>query len=120
MSHETSPVDSDAAIAAAWHDVGEPEDFPENAAWPVVAGGIEIAVFRHGNILYALRDLCTHGNARLSDGYIENGCVECPLHQGLFDLATGLPCGGPVTEAVRTFPVQVRAGRVEVAVPDKR
>jgi anthranilate 1,2-dioxygenase ferredoxin component len=102
---------------ADWHDVGEPDDFPDGSVWPVVAGGLAIAVFRQGEALHALHDLCTHGNAKLSDGYVENGCVECPLHQGLFDLGTGEPCGGPVTEAVRTFPVRVVAGRVEVAVP---
>ena len=106
-----------AAQALDWHDVGEPEDFPDGAIWPVIAAGMPIAVFRQGEALHALHDLCTHGNARLSDGYVENGCIECPLHQGLFDICTGETRGGPVTEAVRSFPVQVRAGRVEVGVP---
>jgi nitrite reductase/ring-hydroxylating ferredoxin subunit len=103
-----------------WHDVGEPEDFPDGAVWPVVAAGMPIAVFRAGEALHALHDLCTHGAAKLSEGYIENGCVECPLHQGLFDITTGQPCGGPVTEAVRSFPIRVvvkdGAGRVEVGI----
>ena len=51
-----------------------------------------------------------------SDGYVEDGCVECPLHQGTFDLRTGAPCKAPVTEPVRSFPVRVVAGRVEVGV----
>jgi len=42
--------------------------------------------------------------------------VECPLHQGTFDLRTGAPCKAPVTEPVRSFPVRVVAGRVEVGV----
>ncbi len=102
--------------ALAWYDVGEPDDFPDGAVWPVAAGGMAIAVFRQGEALYALHDLCTHGHARLSEGYVENGCIECPLHQGLFNIRSGAPCGGPVTEAVRSFPVQLRAGRVEVGV----
>ena len=100
----------------AWHDVGEPDDFPDGAVWPVVAGGMAIAVFRQGEALHALHDLCTHGHARLSEGYIEDGCIECPLHQGLFEISTGKPCGGPVTEAVRSYPVKVFAGRVAVGV----
>ena len=108
----------DEAIDAAieWHDVGEPDDFPDGAVWPVIASGTHIAVFRQGEHLHALHDLCTHGQAKLSDGFVENGCVECPLHQGLFDICTGEVRGGPVAEAVRSFPVQVRAGRVEVGV----
>jgi len=76
-----------------------------------------IAMFRQGESLHALHDLCTHGNARLSDGYVEDGRIECPLHQGLFDICTGAACGGPVTEDVRSYPVRVRDGRVEVATP---
>jgi nitrite reductase/ring-hydroxylating ferredoxin subunit len=102
---------------AAWYDVGEPEDFPDGAVWPVQADGVAVAVFRLGDALHALHDLCTHGAAKLSDGYVEDGCIECPLHQGTFEIATGAPCRAPVTEAVRSFPVRVVAGRVEVAVP---
>lgn len=97
-----------------WHDVGEPQDFSEEAAWPVVAGGKAIAMFRQGDEIFALHDLCTHGAARLSDGWVENGQVECPLHQGTFDLRTGAACKAPCTEAVRTFAVRIVAGRVEV------
>jgi nitrite reductase/ring-hydroxylating ferredoxin subunit len=115
---ENAP-DQSAALAtgaAAWHDVGEPEDFPDGAVWPVVVDGLPVAVFRDGEGLFALYDLCTHGAAKLSDGWVEDGCVECPLHQGTFDIRTGAPCKAPVTEAVRTFPVRVVAGRVEVGL----
>jgi NAD(P)H-flavin reductase/nitrite reductase/ring-hydroxylating ferredoxin subunit len=99
-----------------WHDIGTADDFNEGEALAVIAGGQPVAVFRLGEDLFALRDLCTHGNARLSDGYIEDGCIECPLHQGLFDIKSGAPRCLPVTEAVRSFPVRIVAGRVEVEV----
>lgn len=112
----TTDIETTGHTCAAWHDVGEPDDFPDGAVWPVVVGGLPVAVFREVEGLYALYDLCTHGAAKLSDGYVEDGCVECPLHQGTFDIRTGAPCKAPVTEAVRTFPVRVVAGRVEVGV----
>ena len=99
-----------------WHDVGEFDDFPDGAAWPVLANGTEVAVFRLGDELFALHDLCTHGHAKLSEGYVEDGCVECPLHQGTFDLRSGTPCKAPVTEAVKTYPVRMMSGRVEVEI----
>ncbi|NMG36989.1 Rieske 2Fe-2S domain-containing protein [Azoarcus sp. TTM-91] len=111
-----SSEDSAVAAVATWHDVGVPDDFPDNGSWPVVAGGMEVAVFRLGDELFALRDLCSHGAARLSDGYVEDGCVECPLHQGLFDIRTGAHKCAPLTEPVRAFPVRVVAGRVEVGI----
>jgi anthranilate 1,2-dioxygenase ferredoxin component len=101
-----------------WQDIGAVDDFSEDTPVPVIANGMQIAIFRLEEELFALHDMCTHGVARLSDGYVEDGCVECPLHQGLFDIRTGEPRCAPVTEAVRHFPVRVVAGRVEVAVAE--
>ncbi|MCA1325855.1 anthranilate 1,2-dioxygenase ferredoxin subunit AndAb [Herbaspirillum sp. alder98] len=99
-----------------WFQIGTADAFGDDAPTPVHAGGQQIAIFRLGDELFALKDLCTHGNARLSDGYVEDGCVECPLHQGLFDIRSGAPRSAPITEAVRCFPVRVVAGQVEVEV----
>lgn len=101
-----------------WHDIGTPEEFGDGTAVAVQAGGQHLAVFRLGDELHALHDKCSHGNARLTDGYIENGCVECPLHQGLIDIRSGLPLCAPITVPVRSFPVRVVAGRVEVGTAD--
>jgi NAD(P)H-flavin reductase/nitrite reductase/ring-hydroxylating ferredoxin subunit len=102
-----------------WFDIGLQEEFSDGAVMAVQAYGQPLAIFRMGEDLFALRDKCSHGNARLSDGYIEDGCVECPLHQGLFDIRTGAPRCAPVTEPVRSFPVRVVAGRVQVKVEEQ-
>jgi NAD(P)H-flavin reductase/nitrite reductase/ring-hydroxylating ferredoxin subunit len=99
-----------------WCDVGATDTFIDGESLPVIAGDQKIAVFRLGDEIFALKDLCTHGNAKLSDGYIEDGCVECPLHQGLFDIRTGEVRCAPLTENVRRFPVRIVDGRVEVDV----
>jgi anthranilate 1,2-dioxygenase ferredoxin subunit len=103
-----------SSAPAVWHTVGAPADFPEGAGSCVIAAGRRIAVFHVDAEWFALDDECTHGHAQLSEGYLENGCVECPLHQGLFDLRTGLPRGGVVTESVRAYSVRIEAGYVEV------
>jgi nitrite reductase/ring-hydroxylating ferredoxin subunit len=99
-----------------WHDVGHPDDFMEDEPRAVVAAGLQIAVFRVGEELFALHDLCTHEKVPLSEGFVEDGCVECPLHQGLFDLRTGEARKEPCVDAVQTYPVRVLEGRVEVQV----
>src|SRR4051812_30738631 len=99
-----------------WHDIGTPEDFVEDEPKATVAGGVAVAVFRVGEEIFALRDLCTHATARLSEGFVEDGCVECPLHQGLFDLRTGEARKEPCTEDVQSFSVRQNGGRVEVRV----
>lgn len=101
-----------------WHDVGAADDISDDTPLAAQAGGQLLALFRLGDEVFALRDKCSHGNARLSDGYMEDGCIECPLHQGLIDIRSGAPRSAPITEAVRSFPVRVVAGRVEVNVAE--
>jgi anthranilate 1,2-dioxygenase ferredoxin subunit len=103
-------------MTTTWHDVGVANTFTEDAAQTVTAAGIPIAIFRVKEDLFALHDLCTHGAARLSDGYVEDGCVECPLHQGTFDLRTGAPCSAPATMPVQSYPIRIHSGRVEIAI----
>jgi anthranilate 1,2-dioxygenase ferredoxin subunit len=99
-----------------WQDVGIEAQFSEDEPAQVVVNQQPVAVFRVDGEWFALHDLCSHGHARLSEGFVENGCVECPLHQGLIDLRTGAPCSAPITEPVRTYPIRVMNGRVEVGV----
>nr|WP_317154200.1 non-heme iron oxygenase ferredoxin subunit [Sphingopyxis indica] len=78
------------------------------------AHGTPLAIFRKEGRFFALHDLCTHGQARLSEGFVEDGCIECPLHQGLFDIETGEPRSAPVTVAVRCYTVREKDGRLGI------
>ncbi|MDR5776468.1 MULTISPECIES: anthranilate 1,2-dioxygenase ferredoxin subunit AndAb [unclassified Caballeronia] len=103
-------------LSNVWQVIGHVDDFTEGEPAAVVAGDKPVAVFRMGDEVFALHDLCTHGHARLSEGFVEDGCVECPLHQGLFDIRTGAPRCAPVTEAVRAYPIRIVDGQVEIHV----
>ncbi|MET8977086.1 bifunctional 3-phenylpropionate/cinnamic acid dioxygenase ferredoxin subunit [Streptomyces sp. NPDC004539] len=74
--------------------------------------GDAIAVFHDDGTYYALDDTCTHGQASLAEGWIENGEVECPLHSARFCLKSGEPQCMPATLAQRTHRVEVRDGGV--------
>jgi naphthalene 1,2-dioxygenase ferredoxin component len=69
-------------------------------------GGVAIALYGVENTYYATLDQCTHGQARLSDGYLEGFTIECPLHQGLFDVRNGEVRGLPCTMPVPVFAVR--------------
>ncbi|WP_448208001.1 3-phenylpropionate/cinnamic acid dioxygenase ferredoxin subunit [Azospirillum sp. sgz302134] len=72
-----------------------------------------VAVFNLDGAFYAVADLCTHGNASMADGYLEDDAsVECPLHTARFCLKTGRPKCLPATEALRTFDVWVEDGNL--------
>ena len=76
----------------------------------------DIALFRIGDAVYATDNLCTHGHARLCDGFIEGHEIECPLHQGRFDLRSGQPTCAPATEPIKTYPVRIEGGRVFLSI----
>lgn len=65
------------------------------------------AVFQLGKDYFAIADACTHGPGSLSEGYVEGSEVECPFHQGRFDIRTGCPTAAPCTEPVQTWKVHV-------------
>ncbi len=62
---------------------------------------IPVALYRFGEDYLATGNVCTHQYALLSDGFVEDGCVECPLHQAVFDLRTGKALSGPVSKDLR-------------------
>lgn len=55
----------------------------------------------------ATADLCSHGQAFLSEGWLDGDQVECPLHNGCFNVLTGEATELPCEAAIRTFPVRV-------------
>jgi len=67
--------------------------------------GKRIAVFRTEEGFHAIDDLCTHAEAPLSDGMVENGCVVCPWHGAQFDLRTGEAVTPPAVEGVKVYKV---------------
>ena len=97
-----------------WTDVAALDALWDGAGLAVDAAGRDLALFRLGDEVFALDNLCTHGHARLCDGFVEDGQVECPLHQGRFDLRSGAAACEPVTDTVRTWPVRIEGGRVFV------
>ncbi len=97
-----------------WHDAAAYDAVEDDAVIGVSIEGKPIAIFRLDGQYHALKDLCSHGAARLSDGYVEDGCVECPLHQGLIDIRTGAARSAPITVDVKSYPVRVSGDRIEV------
>ena len=101
-----------------WREVSGAEALGDDEAMGVAIGPHQVLLCRSGGVLYALSNVCTHQYALLSDGYVEDGCIECPLHQGRFDLKSGAPLCAPVTEPVRVYPVKSEQGKVYVDIDD--
>ena len=75
------------------------------------------AIYRdEENRLYATDGLCTHGNTHLADGLVKGALIECPKHNGRFNLIDGSPARAPICRGLATYPVAERAGRIHINV----
>ncbi len=65
---------------------------------------------------YATDGYCTHEKFHLADGLVMGSTIECPKHNGRFDVTTGEPKRAPVCVALKTYPVQIEADKVFVKI----
>ncbi|MDO3722552.1 non-heme iron oxygenase ferredoxin subunit [Marinobacter sp. chi1] len=99
-----------------WRDVIAVDDLEKDWVTRVEVGRTTIAVYDTPTGIYASLALCSHAGADLCDGYFDNHVIECPLHQGAFDVRDGKPIAAPATRAIRGLEVRVRHGKVQVRI----
>ncbi|OGB69976.1 MAG: hypothetical protein A2Y94_09035, partial [Caldithrix sp. RBG_13_44_9] len=75
-------------------------------------GGKPIAIFRLPDGYFAIEDICSHEEASLSEGEIEDGNIECPLHGAIFDIKTGKNLTLPAVLPVKSHAVKIENGDI--------
>jgi len=63
---------------------------------------------------FATDGYCTHEDERLENGIVIDCVIECPLHQGRFDVRNGKALSAPVCVDLKTWPVKVEEGQVYI------
>lgn len=79
----------------SWIGVCDAEQVQEDFPYSGNIDGKEIGIYLIDGEYYALEDVCPHAYALLSRGFVEDGKVECPLHEAVFDVKTGQCLHGP-------------------------
>lgn len=98
-----------------WKQVATLDDIGEGETLRVELGENALCLYRIDGDVYATDDVCTHGQASLADGLIIDGTlIECPLHEGAFDVRTGAPARAPCKSALVCYSVRVEGGAVFV------
>ena len=89
-------------------------------------GKVELELAGHALLLvcakgaaHAVSAVCPHHAAWMIEGGVGDGVIDCPRHQGRFDLATGAKLRGPECPSLPVYPARVREGRVEVQLSRK-
>lgn len=97
-----------------WIKIASTEQLQDDEVMPVELDGLRLALYRTAGAFHVTHNVCTHQFALLSDGYLEDGCIECPLHQARFDVRTGKALCAPATADLAVYPVKVEDGTVFV------
>jgi 3-phenylpropionate/trans-cinnamate dioxygenase ferredoxin subunit len=79
--------------------------------------GSDYAIYRTSkDQFYATDGHCTHERTLLCDGLVMDGIIECPKHNGRFDIATGRAKGAPVIVNLKTYPVRIDGDTVYIGL----
>jgi len=95
-------------------------DLADKQPLGVDVGGEEVMVVRIGDAVYAIGNICSHAEAWLDSGALHPDSleIECPLHEGKFDLRTGEATALPCVEPVKKFDVVIDGTEVFIVLTD--
>ncbi len=67
---------------------------------------------------YATAGICTHEEEHLEFGMVIGTVIECPLHQGRFDIPSGRALSAPVCVNLITYPVKIEDGDIYIQLEE--
>jgi len=103
-----------------WQAVADEVDIIEGRPRAVSAAGVSLLVVKQGGRIYVLDNRCSHRGAPLSDGRIDRGCIVCPWHDSVFDLASGAVRRGPATQPQPAYETRIVNGSLEIRREEPR
>lgn len=95
--------------------IANDRDLREGETLRIEVDGCAMTLARVKGTVCAVQDFCTHRYAPLSEGRIDGCELTCPWHRSRFDLRTGKVTQGPAKVDLRTFPTEVRDGKIWVS-----
>ena len=104
-----------------WIGVAQLSEMNEIQPRRVEVDGEFFVLFRNGETVYCLRDICSHAEVPLSGGtYDRRGhVITCPQHGGKFDVKSGKALSMPAVTPVHTYPARVVEGEIQIELEDE-
>ncbi len=116
MSEYTPDLNREMELPAGWYVVAEARELNPKRPHALRRFGLDWVVWMDQSGNWVMQeDRCPHRSARLSDGKVKNGCIECPFHgfqfnsQGKCNLAPELGRDAPGLK-VRTESLVLKEG----------
>ncbi len=90
-----------------WHRVCCSDDIDQEDVIQFDHDDKVYAVYNTEKDFFATDGICTHEHQELADGLVIGTVIECPLHQGRFEITNGKALSAPVCVDLKTYPVKV-------------
>ena len=97
-----------------WTPVGQRQQVEADNPLAACVGDTKVGIYEVDGALHAIEDVCPHAHALLTQGFADACEIECPLHNAVFDITTGKHLRGEPCRDVKTFPIRVVDGRIEL------
>ena len=101
-------------MTGRWIKIATTDAIEEDDMIAVEVEGKQIAVYHAQGAFHATANICTHAYALLTDGFLDECTVECPIHAGRFDIKTGKATAPPCIDDVKSYPVRVEGDEIQV------
>jgi nitrite reductase/ring-hydroxylating ferredoxin subunit len=82
----------------------------------VSVSGKHLILYRTAGQYYVTDRRCTHQGADLVRGYFDRDVIECPVHQGRFNVRSGCALSAPASAPLKTYPVKIIGDDVYVQI----
>lgn len=99
--------------------VGKRDDLALGKVKAIALEGRLVALCRVGTSeFYAVEDRCSHDNAPLGEGLLEDHQIECPRHGARFDVRSGAVTCLPAVTPIKAFAVRVVGEEVQISLEE--
>jgi 3-phenylpropionate/trans-cinnamate dioxygenase ferredoxin subunit len=99
-----------------WIDACAADDIDEEDLIRFDHGNKILCIYNTPKGFFATAGICTHEAQHLEFGMVIDNVIECPLHQGRFDIPSGKALSAPVCVDLKTYPVKLENGRIFINV----
>ncbi len=105
-------------VQPGWHDLMPAAGLQDARPVKAMLGEVPVVVIRDGSAVHVLAGRCSHLSGPLAEGELDAGGLSCPWHGSVFRITDGAVVRGPATAPQPVFKTRVRAGVIQVCLPD--
>jgi 3-phenylpropionate/trans-cinnamate dioxygenase ferredoxin component len=98
----------------AWQTIATEGELHTGQMKRVELAGKKLLLCRADSGHFCVDEMCSHEDYSLWFGCIKGDSIKCSLHGSYFSLADGKPLNEPADCPLKTYPVRIEQGQVQV------